>query len=51
MKIELDLSNEEIIELARSHGVTVKENSDKPGFFICTEDGEREIRVEDVLGL
>ncbi|PYY28246.1 hypothetical protein [Paenibacillus illinoisensis] len=51
MKIELDLYNEEIIQLARSHGVTVEENSDKPGFFIRTEDGDREITVEDALGL
>ncbi|WP_339193879.1 hypothetical protein MKY95_19085 [Paenibacillus sp. FSL P4-0176] len=51
MKIELDLSNEEIMELAKLHGIRVEENSDKPGLLIHTKDGQREITVEDVLGV
>lgn len=39
------------MELAKLHGIKVEESSDKPGIFIHTEDGEREIAVEDVLGL
>ncbi|WP_440110111.1 hypothetical protein [Paenibacillus sp. QZ-Y1] len=51
MKDEIELTNEEIIELAKSHGVVVEENSDKPGFYIVVGNGIREISLEDILGV
>ncbi|MFS0855232.1 hypothetical protein [Paenibacillus taichungensis] len=51
MKDEIELTNEEIIKLARIHGVDVEENSDKPGFYIVIGNGKREISLEDILGI
>ncbi|WP_167483611.1 hypothetical protein [Paenibacillus xylanexedens] len=50
MKDEIELSNEEIIQLAKSHGATLEERSDKPGFYIVIGSGKREISLEDILG-
>lgn len=51
MKNEIELSNEEIVQLAMSHGAVVEENSDKPGFYIVIGNGKREISIEDILGV
>ncbi|WP_145153160.1 hypothetical protein [Paenibacillus xylanexedens] len=47
----VEMSNEEILELAKKWGIDVEENSDKPGFFVSGDTGLTEMSIEELLGI
>ncbi|MFB5762243.1 hypothetical protein [Paenibacillus medicaginis] len=47
----VEMSREELLELAKKWGAEIELQSDQPGFFLSSEEGETEVFIDDIFPL